>query len=111
MTDPSSFQIIVLKLLCKQLQLNAKSYLCRSYPKGNLFSEFNRTIELIECTTTVINILFISLSTGLRFLVSQIIKELNQQVKECRNQPLENTYPVIWIDALYEKLPVNPWRL
>jgi transposase-like protein len=39
--------------------------------------------------------------------VSQINKELNQQVEEFRNRPLESTYPVIWIDALYEKILTN----
>ena len=39
--------------------------------------------------------------------VSQINKELTQQVEEFRNRPLENTYPVIWIDALYEKIRDN----
>lgn len=39
--------------------------------------------------------------------VSQINKELNQQVEEFRNRPLESTYPVIWIDALYEKIRNN----
>jgi putative transposase len=39
--------------------------------------------------------------------VSQINKELNEQVEEFRTRPLENTYPVIWIDALYEKIRDN----
>jgi transposase-like protein len=39
--------------------------------------------------------------------VSQINKELNEQVEEFRHRPLESTYPVIWIDALYEKIRVN----
>ena len=39
--------------------------------------------------------------------VSQINKELTQQVEEFRHRPLENTYPVIWIDALYEKIRVD----
>lgn len=36
--------------------------------------------------------------------VSQINKELNQQIEEFRNRPLEKVYPVLWIDALYEKI-------
>ena len=39
--------------------------------------------------------------------VSQINKELNEQVEEFRNRPLADTYPVIWIDALYEKIRDN----
>jgi len=39
--------------------------------------------------------------------VSQINKELTQQVEEFRNRPLADTYPVIWIDALYEKIRDN----
>ena len=39
--------------------------------------------------------------------VSQINKELTEQVEEFRHRPLESTYPVIWIDALYEKIRVN----
>lgn len=36
--------------------------------------------------------------------VSQINKELNEQVQEFRTRKLEATYPVIWVDALYEKI-------
>ncbi len=39
--------------------------------------------------------------------VSQINKELTQQVEEFRTRPLADTYPVIWIDALYEKIRDN----
>jgi putative transposase len=39
--------------------------------------------------------------------VSEISKELNDQVEEFRNRPLEAIYPVIWIDALYEKIRDN----
>jgi len=39
--------------------------------------------------------------------VSQLNKELNEQVEEFRNRLLENTYPIIWIDALYEKIRDN----
>ena len=39
--------------------------------------------------------------------VSQINKELTQQVEEFRNRPLAGTYPVIWNDALYEKIRDN----
>jgi putative transposase len=36
--------------------------------------------------------------------VSQITRELNEQVEAFRNRPLEKTYPVLWVDALYEKI-------
>ena len=36
--------------------------------------------------------------------VSEINKGLNQQVEEFRKRPLESEYPVIWVDALYEKI-------
>lgn len=41
--------------------------------------------------------------------VSVITKELNKQVEEFRQRKLENTYPVLWVDALYE--PVTTVRL
>lgn len=39
--------------------------------------------------------------------VSEMSKELNDQVEEFRNRPLEAIYPAIWIDALYEKIRDN----
>lgn len=36
--------------------------------------------------------------------VSQITRELNEQVEAFRNRPLQKTYPVLWVDALYEKI-------
>ena len=36
--------------------------------------------------------------------VSEINSELNEQIKGFRERTLDNTYPVIWIDALYEKI-------
>jgi putative transposase len=39
--------------------------------------------------------------------VSEINKELNEQVAEFRQKRLESTYPVIWIDALYERIRVG----
>lgn len=39
--------------------------------------------------------------------VSQINKGLNEQVEEFRNRPLQKIYPVIWVDALYEKIRDN----
>ena len=36
--------------------------------------------------------------------VSEINKGLTEQVEAFRNRPLEAEYPVIWIDALYEKI-------
>jgi len=39
--------------------------------------------------------------------VSEINKELNEQVAEFRQRRLESTYPVIWIDALYERIRVG----
>ncbi len=29
---------------------------------------------------------------------------MNEQVKAFRQRPLQKTYPVIWVDALYEKI-------
>ena len=39
--------------------------------------------------------------------VSVINKELNEQIKEFRERRLDDTYPVIWVDALYEKIRVD----
>lgn len=39
--------------------------------------------------------------------VSVINKELNEQIKEFREGRLKDTYPVIWVDALYEKIRVD----
>ena len=36
--------------------------------------------------------------------VSNITRELNDQVQAFRNRRLEKTYPVLWVDALYEKM-------
>jgi len=36
--------------------------------------------------------------------VSQITRESNDQVEAFRNRPLKKTYPVLWVDALYEKI-------
>lgn len=36
--------------------------------------------------------------------VSNITRELNDQVQAFRNRRLEKTYPVLWVDALYEKI-------
>ena len=36
--------------------------------------------------------------------VSNITSELDSQVEEFRNSPLDGEYPVIWVDALYEKI-------
>ncbi|WP_320130699.1 IS256 family transposase [uncultured Sphaerochaeta sp.] len=36
--------------------------------------------------------------------VSNITGELDSQVTEFRNRPLEEEYPVLWVDALYEKI-------
>jgi transposase-like protein len=42
-----------------------------------------------------------------RSQVSQITKELNDQVTAFRERPLQETYPVLWVDALYEKIRVG----
>jgi transposase-like protein len=42
-----------------------------------------------------------------RSQVSQITKELNDQVKAFRERPLQDTYPVLWVDSLYEKIRVG----
>ena len=39
--------------------------------------------------------------------VSQITKELNDQVATFRERPLQEVYPVLWIDSLYEKIRVG----
>jgi transposase-like protein len=39
-----------------------------------------------------------------RSQVSQVTKELNEQADAFRNRPLKKTYPVLWVDALYEKI-------
>lgn len=39
--------------------------------------------------------------------VSQMTKELDNQVKEFQNRELEKEYPVVWVDALYEKIRDN----
>lgn len=39
-----------------------------------------------------------------RSQVSEITKGLNEQAEDFRNRPLEGKYPVIWVDALYEKV-------
>jgi len=42
-----------------------------------------------------------------RSQVSHITKELNDQVKAFRERPLQETYPVLWVDSLYEKIRVG----
>src|SRR5690606_17085788 len=39
-----------------------------------------------------------------RSQVSHITHELNEQVEAFRHRPLKKTYPVLWVDALYEKI-------
>lgn len=39
--------------------------------------------------------------------VSAITKDLNEQVEAFRNRRLETTYPVLWVDALYERIRDN----
>lgn len=39
--------------------------------------------------------------------VSQITRELNEQMEAFRNRPLKKTYPVLWVDDLYEKIRDN----
>lgn len=39
-----------------------------------------------------------------RSQVSSIAKELNEQVEAFRNRELEPVYPVLWVDALYERI-------
>ncbi|AGA68908.1 transposase [Desulfitobacterium dichloroeliminans LMG P-21439] len=39
-----------------------------------------------------------------RSQVSSIAKELNEQVEAFRNRSLDKVYPVLWVDALYEKI-------
>lgn len=42
-----------------------------------------------------------------RSQVSEMTKGLNEQVQDFRNRPLPGHYPVIWTDALYEKVRVD----
>ncbi len=43
-----------------------------------------------------------------RSQVNEMNKGLNEQVNEFRNRPLSSTvYPVLWVDALYEKVREN----
>jgi transposase-like protein len=39
--------------------------------------------------------------------VSEITKELEDQVTSFRTRPLEEEYPFLWIDALYDKVRVE----
>ncbi len=39
--------------------------------------------------------------------VSAVNKELDAMVDEFRNRPLQEEYPILWIDALYEKIREN----
>jgi transposase-like protein len=39
--------------------------------------------------------------------VSEVNKELDAMVEEYRNRPLQAEYPILWIDALYEKIREN----
>lgn len=39
-----------------------------------------------------------------RSQVSEMTKGLNDQAEEFRNRPLASVYPVLWVDALYEKV-------
>lgn len=39
--------------------------------------------------------------------VSEINKGLNEQVEAFRTRPLEAEYPILWVDALYEKIRTN----
>ena len=39
-----------------------------------------------------------------RSQVSEMTKGLNGQAEEFRNRPLASVYPVLWVDALYEKV-------
>ena len=36
--------------------------------------------------------------------VSQVTKELDEEIAQFRNSTLSSFYPVVWIDALYEKI-------
>jgi len=39
--------------------------------------------------------------------VSQVSKEVDSEVNQFRQAPLSDSYPVVWIDALYEKIRDN----
>ena len=49
----------------------------------------------------------LGIESSLPSQVSQINNELTLQVEEFRTRPLAETYPVIWIDAIYEKIRDN----
>jgi transposase-like protein len=42
--------------------------------------------------------------------VSEVNKGLDGMVEEYRNRPLDAEYPVVWMDALYEKIRES-WRV
>jgi hypothetical protein len=39
--------------------------------------------------------------------VSDINKGLDEQVKELRSRPLASEYPILWVDAVYERIQDN----
>jgi transposase-like protein len=39
--------------------------------------------------------------------VSDMTRELDRQVQEFRQRPLDEEYPVLWVDALYERIRDN----
>lgn len=43
--------------------------------------------------------------------VSHLTKGLDEQVEEFRNAPLEDNYPFIWVDAIYEKIRQEDQRV
>ena len=49
-----------------------------------------------------------------RSQVSEMTKGLNDQAESFRHRPLEGDYPILWVDALYEKVAMtdgaSAWR-
>lgn len=77
---------------CEEALVNV---ICEAYVKGVSTRKMN---DIVQC---------LGLSGISPTEVSNITKNLNEQVNEFRNAKLEKEYPVIWVDALYEKVREN----
>jgi transposase-like protein len=58
-----------------------------------------RKMEKLACSLGIENLS--------RSQVSEMTKGLNEQVRDFRSRPLTGRYPVLWTDALYEKVRVD----
>ena len=71
----------------------ARNYIC--------FGKADVTVLVLDATS-------LERSLCLALQVSEMTKGLNEQVNEFRHRSLSNTfYPVLWVDALYEKVRVD----